>query len=80
MSKKKVKGTPNASWTLEDEKKLVDFLLDNSASAGDNGNFTSTIYQAASNMLNPLVTVGGPKTPESCKNKFANVWNMLIFY
>lgn len=74
--KKKTKSTPNASWTLEDKKKLVDFLLDNSASAEDNGNFTSTIYQAVSNMLNPLV-ISASITPECASVWDDWIWNYL---
>lgn len=69
------KGTkaPAGRWTLQDEDKLVDFLFENRASAGDGGNFKESAFQEISAILTPLVSKGGPKTVRSCQNKWATV-------
>ncbi|KAJ7917928.1 hypothetical protein B0H13DRAFT_2439608 [Mycena leptocephala] len=46
--------TGDAVWLHPDEKSLIEYLLDNQAAAGDNGNLRQ----------------GGPKTSKSCEQKY----------
>lgn len=65
-------GNENAKWTLEDEKAFVGFLTDHVAERGD-GNYKKSTFNAAATYLDTMRTVGGPKTGQVCKNKWARV-------
>lgn len=60
-------------WTTEDETRLVHFLLDHRAEAGDGANFKMTVWNAAADELSKHITKGGPKTAASCKSKWDRV-------
>lgn len=69
-------AVPHAVWTPGDEDKLLDFLLEHRAAAGDGGNFKEATFQGISGLLTPLVTKGGPKTVRACQNK----WNSVRYH
>jgi hypothetical protein len=60
-------------WTLEDETRLVHYLLDHQAEAVDGANFKATVWTGAAEELSKNVTKGAPKTPASCKSKWDRV-------
>ena len=64
-----------AFWTQADEEALVRFLIDVKASAGDGGNFKKTTWTAAAAHMRQFTSKGGPKTADSCKNK----WNRVSY-
>ncbi|KAF8148122.1 hypothetical protein K438DRAFT_1779720 [Mycena galopus ATCC 62051] len=60
----------NSAWTAADETKLLDFLAQEAAAAGDGANFKAPTYTSAAALLNQSITKGGPKTADSCKSKY----------
>lgn len=62
-----------ASWTAQDETRLLDFLIMHAASAGDGGNFKRATFTAAAVYVNEKRVRGGPKTAKSCQNKWTVV-------
>jgi hypothetical protein len=66
-------------WTEGDETRLVQFLLDHQAEAGDGANFKASIWNAAADELSKHVTKGGPKTSGSCKSKWERVSILTTF-
>jgi hypothetical protein len=71
-------GPDRSIWTLEDESRLVQFLLDHHAEAGDGANFKASLWNAAGEELSKHVTKGGPKTAASCKSKWDRVCSHSI--
>jgi hypothetical protein len=66
-------GPDRSIWTLDDESRLINFLLDHQAEAGDGANFKTTVWNAAGEELSKHVSKGGPKTAASCKSKWDRV-------
>jgi len=66
-------ANPAAIWTDADESALLVFLLDHRAEVGDGANFKQTTWNEASIKLGERPFKGGPKTANSCKNKWAKV-------
>jgi hypothetical protein len=62
--------TGDAVWLHPDEKSLIEYLLDNQAAAGDNGNFKAVTFRGAATKVNEIRTRGGPKTSKSCEQKY----------
>lgn len=62
-----------ASWTKEDERMFVEWLLEHVSEAGDGGNFKISTMRKAATHLNKHLTKGGLKTGESCKEKWRKV-------
>ncbi|KAJ7774150.1 hypothetical protein DFH07DRAFT_702726, partial [Mycena maculata] len=62
-----------ASWSPSETKELLDFLVTQKAKAGDGGNFPGSVWTAASALLDPKVTKGGPKTAKVCLNKYTQL-------
>jgi hypothetical protein len=62
-----------AHWTTIDEDKLIVFLVEHKAAAGDGGNFKKTTWTAASEHLKQFTTKGGVKGAEACKSKWTRV-------
>ena len=69
-------AVPHAVWTTGDEDKLLDFLLEHWAAAGDGGNFKEAAFQGILGLLTPLVTKGRLKTVQACQNK----WNSVCYH
>ncbi|KAJ8519776.1 hypothetical protein ONZ45_g3305 [Pleurotus djamor] len=67
--------TVNAYWTREDEFKLLHYLVDHKAEAGDGGSFPMSVFSGASLVLDADVVRGGPKTAMVCKNKWQALRN-----
>ena len=65
--------TGDANWLFEDESRLIEFLVENIAEAGDNKNFTMKTFRACADHLELTRTKGGPKTAKSCAQKYSNV-------
>ena len=63
----------NADWSLSDEGKLIAFLVECKASAGDGGTFKKPTWVAAAAHMAQFCTKGGPKSWESCKGKWDRV-------
>ncbi|KAF8145042.1 hypothetical protein K438DRAFT_1945226 [Mycena galopus ATCC 62051] len=60
-----------ASWRQpEDEKKLIEYLLEHRAEAGDGTNFKATSFRGAATHVNLTRIKGGPKTGKSCEQKY----------
>ncbi|KAF8209966.1 hypothetical protein K438DRAFT_1571813, partial [Mycena galopus ATCC 62051] len=60
-----------ASWRQpEDEKKLIEYLLEHRAEAGDGTKFKATTFQGAATHVNLTRIKGGPKTGKSCEQKY----------
>jgi hypothetical protein len=71
---------PCAVWTEDCVKALLVFLIENKASAEDNGggNFKPAIWQGVASHVNAITEQGAPKTKESCRGKFRTVCIPLI--
>ncbi|KAH9478132.1 hypothetical protein JR316_0008585 [Psilocybe cubensis] len=59
-----------AYWTQDDESKLLAYLNDHKAEAGDAFNFKAATWTAAAAHVNAVVTRGAPKNGNSCKIKY----------
>jgi hypothetical protein len=72
----------HASWTIEDEAKLLAFLLnaltEGKASLGDNQMFKTQTFQEAADVLNTSITKGALKTMNSVKSKWSRVCLFLL--
>ncbi|KAJ6537448.1 hypothetical protein DFH09DRAFT_861195, partial [Mycena vulgaris] len=62
---------PKAHWSDADEDRLLKFLVEQKAAAGDGCNFPMKIFNAAVPLINEHLTRGGPKTAKSCQGKFS---------
>ncbi|KAJ7032800.1 hypothetical protein C8F04DRAFT_1184750 [Mycena alexandri] len=60
----------NAAWTRVDDRALLVFLVDEKAAAGDNGQFKAPTLRATAAALNLIRSKGGPKTYQSCGQKY----------
>jgi hypothetical protein len=69
----KVDGDQRASWSIEDEDALIQFLVEHRAEAGNGFNFKTKTFNAASIVVNAMRTKGGTKTWRVCKNKWTQV-------
>jgi|ERR1700722_3185400 len=64
----------SAAWQDSDVRALLNFLLEHKAEAGDGANFKPAIWNKAATMFSSIPhNIGGPKTANSCKNKWAKV-------
>ena len=63
----------NASWSPEDEAKLLAFLMERRASMSDNQMFKGAVFNEAAIELNKSLVKGGPKTEASVKAKWGRV-------
>ena len=68
-----VPDSTRASWTVDDEAALIDFLHEHAAEAGDGLNFKGSTWTAASKAIDSSRTKGAAKTALACKNKFSAV-------
>ncbi|KAG2355587.1 hypothetical protein BDR07DRAFT_1302992, partial [Suillus spraguei] len=59
-------------WSVEDERKLVEYAVQYSAKGGDGMNFTKSFWiGAATEMATHSCPDSAPKTPEACQSKWA---------
>ncbi|KDQ52284.1 hypothetical protein JAAARDRAFT_107344, partial [Jaapia argillacea MUCL 33604] len=64
---------PCTAWTVIDKNSSIDYLEDHHAKAGDGMNFKAVTWNGASEEFEKTHTLGGLKTPSSCKNKWAKL-------
>ncbi|KAJ7868027.1 hypothetical protein B0H14DRAFT_2572520 [Mycena olivaceomarginata] len=60
----------NAVWLHPNCTGLLEYLVANKAAAGDGGNFKMVTFRGAGPVLEKFRTKGGPKTANSCWNKY----------
>ncbi|KDQ50678.1 hypothetical protein JAAARDRAFT_82614, partial [Jaapia argillacea MUCL 33604] len=60
-------------WRVIDKTSLIDYLEDHHAEAGGGMNFKAVTWYGALEELERTCTLGGPKTPALCKNKWAKL-------
>ncbi|KAJ6610795.1 hypothetical protein B0H10DRAFT_2224725 [Mycena sp. CBHHK59/15] len=63
----------NAGWTCPDIKRLLDFLVEHQAEAGDGENFKPKTFRTAAVDVNLICTKGGPKSYKLCQQKYTGV-------
>src|ERR1700761_7183319 len=71
--------TGNAAWPLQDQRALLNYLVDRFAEAGDNGHFKTATFRAAAVELEKIRTQGGPKTHTSCLTKYRAVRDNVFY-
>jgi hypothetical protein len=72
--------TVQASWADGNITALLDFLLSKKATAGDGMAFKAVVWNEpeAATIVNLIPGhKGGPKTSNSCKNKYAKVTHFI---
>jgi hypothetical protein len=69
---------PKAVWNFKEEKLLIEFLTEHITEAGDGFHFKKTMFQAASNLLEPRHSEGRAKNWSSCKTKWQTVCGRLL--
>ena len=69
----------NASWSPEDEAKLLAFLMECRASMSDNQMFKGAVFNEAAIELNKSLIKGGPKTQASVKAKWGRVHHPFCY-
>lgn len=60
-------------WTTEDEKAMIEYLVNNKIHAGDSCNFKDTIWNEVAALLEARRIEGGVKTVKKCKGKWQRV-------
>jgi hypothetical protein len=60
-------------WSEKDEIKLINFLIERRAVAGDLATFKAPVWNAASQLLEKSRVKGGPKTSKACSDKWTRV-------
>jgi hypothetical protein len=69
----------HASWSLEDEAKLLAFLMERRASMSDNQMFKGTIFNEAATELNKSLVKGAAKTEAGVKAKWSRVCHPFCY-
>jgi len=69
----------NASWSLEDEAKLLDFLMGQRGSMTDNQMFKGPIFKEAATELNRSLVKGAAKTEAGVKAKWGRVCHPFCY-
>ena len=67
------KGQEHASWSVEDEAKLLAIFMEQRAFMTDNHMFKLPVFQDAATQLNQSRTRGAPKTVTSVRSKWGTV-------
>ena len=62
-----------ASWSSEDEAKLLAFLMERRVSMSNNQMFKGAVFNEAATELNKSLVKGGPKTEASVKAKWGRI-------
>jgi hypothetical protein len=60
-------------WSSDDEKAMIQYLINNKAHAGDGCNFKDTVWNGVATVLEAQRTDGGVKTVKKCKEKWGRV-------
>ena len=77
-SQVQVQVQENASWSIEDEAKLLAFLTEKKGSMSDGQMFKMTTFQEAADKLNKSRVKGAPKTAKSVRTKWSRVCSFLL--
>ncbi|KAG6850244.1 hypothetical protein H0H93_015796 [Arthromyces matolae] len=56
-----------------DEKWLLDYLIEHKSAAGDRMSFKMVTFMGAAAHVNQIITKGGQKTSDSCKNNYRSL-------
>ena len=73
------KEKANASWSLEDEEKLLAFLVEHRAAMSDNDIFKGAIFNEAATELNKSLVKGAAKTEAGVKAKWGRVCHPFCY-
>jgi hypothetical protein len=66
-------------WSLDDERKLVEYAVRHHTKGGDGMNFTKSFWVgAAAEMATHPCPKGAPKTPEACQSKWTRVSTIVV--
>ena len=68
----------NTVWDKRETNKMMVYLQDNTALAGDGGNFKGSTYQAAATYIAPYHKIGPIKTAKHVKGKYKSVSISLL--
>ncbi|KAJ7932029.1 hypothetical protein B0H13DRAFT_1526525, partial [Mycena leptocephala] len=60
----------SAAWLQPDEKKLIEYLVEHQAAAGDGTDFKAFTFRGAAIHVNSTRTKGGPNSGKSCEQKY----------
>jgi hypothetical protein len=71
-------GKSHCQWTDVDEEELVQFLVDQKATAGDGANFKKVTWTAAAAHMRNITTKGAVKTLDACKSKWNRVKRSIL--
>ncbi|KAG1777163.1 hypothetical protein EV702DRAFT_1197482 [Suillus placidus] len=64
-------------WSLDDERKLMEYAVQHHAKGGNGMNFTKSFWVgAAAEMATRPCPEGAPKTPEACQSKWTRIRKM----
>ena len=63
----------NTVWDERETDKMMEYLQDNAASAGDGGNFKDSTYQATATYIAPYHKSGPIKTAKHVKGMYKSV-------
>jgi hypothetical protein len=64
---------PPVKWSVDDEKAMIQYLVDNKALAGDGTNYKDTVWNGVAALLETQRTEGGVKTAKKCREKWGRV-------
>ena len=74
----------NTVWDKRETNKMMVYLQDNTALAGDGGNFKGSTYQAAATYIAPYHKSGPIKTAKHVKGKYKKceyiITSTFLFY
>lgn len=78
-SLEKLPSKAHASWTDNDNTRLIEFLYERRA-AGSDGSFKKDVFVAAAKDLAPLRAQGGVKSWDTCKRQWAKLkaWHKIV--
>jgi hypothetical protein len=62
-----------AVWSDQDERILLEYLIDHKAEAGDGCSFKQTTWQGVVKALEKVPSQGAPKDVNACTSKFKKV-------
>jgi hypothetical protein len=66
-------------WSLDDERKLVEYAVQHHTKGGDGMNFTKSFWVgAAAEMATCPCPEGAPKTPKACQSKWTRVSTIVV--
>src|SRR6266545_931376 len=66
-------GAAKCQWSLDEEKRLIEFLVSRKSEVGDGGNFKQPTWTAATLEMAKVPTKGPNKTATACSSKYGRV-------